>query len=96
MNRLLSVNTNATGYITAAGAVYAAADMIYNVVSHHAVFNASVAVAGVAALMVFFARQTVTPVADPKDLSGHPLVVAVPAEPPAAAATTTPPQGASF
>lgn len=74
--RLVNPVTNPTGLMSAAGVIYAAADMIFNVAEHHAVFNPSVAVAGVAALAAFFARQVVTPTADPINADGKPLITA--------------------
>ncbi len=82
--RVLSPVTNPAGLLAAAGAVYAAAVMIYNVVNHHGVIDTAVIVAAIGAVGALFTRQVVTPVADPKDGNGNPLV-------PATAAVT--PQG---
>jgi hypothetical protein len=76
MPRLLSPFTNPNGYLSAAGAVLAAAVMITNAVHHHGIIDPTVIVAAVAAAGALFARQQVTPVKDPKDGNGSPLVPA--------------------
>lgn len=86
MNRLLSINTNAPGLMSAAGALWAIAAMIWHATHHQGVIDPQVIISGVAALAAFFTRQVVTPVADPKDLNGKPLVPA-----PAAAAAAKDP-----
>ena len=86
MKRLLSPATNLTGLISAGGVVWTAAVMIWNVTHHEAVFDPQEAVAAVTAVLAFAARQTVTPVSDPKDGNGKSLVPA-PLLPPAAPVT---------
>ena len=58
--------------------------MIVNAVHHHAVIDPQVILAAIGAAAFLYARFKVTPVADPKDGNGNPLV-------PATAAVT--PQG---
>lgn len=79
--RALNVSTNPAGLLAAAGVVYAAAVMIYNAVQHHGVIDTNVIVAAVGAVAALLTRQVVTPVADPKNGAGVPLipVTAVPA-----------------
>lgn len=72
--RALNVNTNPAGLLAAAGVVYAAAVMIYNAVQHHGVIDTNVIVAAVGAIAALLTRQVVTPVADPKNGAGVPLV----------------------
>lgn len=79
--RPLTPHLNAPGLLAAAGAVYAAAVMCYNAYYHHGVLSTPVLVAGVAALGSLLTRFVVTPVADPRDGAGRPLVPA-PAPPP--------------
>lgn len=78
MPRLLNPLTNPAGYLSAAGAVLAAAVMITNAVNHHGIIDATVIVAAVGAVGALFARQQVTPVKDPKDGNGNPLLPAPP------------------
>lgn len=90
MPRLLNPFTNPNGYLSAAGAVLAATVMITNAVHHHGIVDPTVIVAAVGAVGALFSRQLVTPVKDPKDGNGSPLLpvpvpaVAPPAQPPAA------------
>jgi hypothetical protein len=81
MKRLLSPSTNMAGLSATAGAVYAAALMILHVVQHQAAFSVPVAVAGIAAAAALLTRQAVTPIADPKDGNGAPLITAPPPAP---------------
>jgi hypothetical protein len=74
--RLLNPFTNPNGYLAAAGAVLAAAVMVTNAVHRHGIVDPTVIVAAVAAVGTLFARQQVTPVKDPKDGNGNPLVPA--------------------
>ena len=74
MKRSLSLNLNPTGLMAAAGAVYAAVAMIWNACHHHGIINPSVIIAAVGAVAALLTRQVVTPVADPKDGNGQPLV----------------------
>jgi hypothetical protein len=76
--RLASPATNPNGYIAAAGAVLAAAVMLDNAWHHHGVINTTVIVSAAGAVGALFARQAVTPVRDPKDGCGNPLVPAAP------------------
>ena len=75
--RLVNPVTNPAGLSSAAAVIYAAADMIWNVAHHQAVFSAPIAVAGIAAVAAFFTRQVVTPTADPVSADGKPLVPVV-------------------
>lgn len=81
MKRLLSPSTNMAGLSAAAGAIYAATLMIYHVVNHQAAFSVPVAIAGISAAAALLTRQAVTPIADPKDGNGVPLVTATGAVP---------------
>ena len=72
--RALNVSTNPAGWMAAAGAVFAAATMIYNAVNHHGVIDTGVIVAAAGAVSALLTRQVVTPVADPKNGAGVPLV----------------------
>jgi hypothetical protein len=74
--RLLHPALNAPGYMATAGAVYAAAVMIYNAHYHHGIINVPVIIAAITAVAALLTRQVVTPVADPKDGNGNPLVPA--------------------
>jgi hypothetical protein len=76
MKRLLSLNLNAPGYGAAAGAVYAAVVMIVHATHHHGVIDPQVIVAAVGGGYFLWTRFKVTPVADPKDGNGKPLVTA--------------------
>jgi hypothetical protein len=72
--RVFSPSTNPTGWIAAAGAILAASVMITNAVNNHGIIDTSVIISAVGAVMALFARQVVTPVADPKNAIGVPLV----------------------
>lgn len=74
--RTLHPALNAPGYMATAGAVYAAATMIYNAYNHHGVISVPVILAAVAAVGALLTRTVVTPVADPVDGAGRPLVPA--------------------
>jgi len=76
VKRALSPTLNPTGLMAAAGAVYAAAVMIWNATHHHGVINPAVIVAAVGAVAALLTRQVVTPVADPRDGNGDSLVCA--------------------
>jgi hypothetical protein len=67
--------------MASAGAIYAAAVMIYNAHYHHGVISTPVIIAAVAAIGSLLTRFVVTPTADPKDGNGNPLVT-VPAAAP--------------
>jgi hypothetical protein len=79
--RSLSLTTNPAGWLAAAGAVFAAATMIYNAVNHHGVIDTGVIVAAAGAVGAILTRSAVTPVADPKNGAGVPLVPVVPVVP---------------
>jgi hypothetical protein len=76
MNRALNPATNATGIGSAAAAIYAAAAMAWNAAHGHGVIDPQVIVAAAGAVAFLYARFKVTPVADPVDGAGRPLVPA--------------------
>jgi hypothetical protein len=78
LKRALAPATNPTGLGSAVAAIYAAIVMIVNATHHHAVIDPQVIVAALGAAAFLYARFKVTPVADPKDGNGQPLVAAVP------------------
>jgi hypothetical protein len=78
MKRILKPSTNMAGLSAAAGAIYAAALMIYHVLNHQAAFSVPVAIAGIGAALALLTRQSVTPIADPLDGNGKPLTSANP------------------
>ena len=87
VKRVLYPNLNPTGLMATAGAVYAAAVMIWNAYHHHGVLSVPVVIAAVGAVSALLTRTVVTPVADPKNGAGVPLVPApAPALPPAGGA----------
>lgn len=86
MPRLLNPLLNPNGYLSAAGAVLAAAVMITNAVHGHGIVDPVVIVAAVGAVGALFSRQMVTPVKDPKDSNGKPLAP----QPPAVTVPTAP------
>lgn len=81
VSRLVNPVTNPAGYLAAAGAVYAAAVMIYNAMHHHGVIDTAVIVAAIGAVGALFTRTLVTPVKDPKDGNGQPLLPVAPPAP---------------
>src|SRR5258707_12146276 len=81
MKRVLSPSTNATGLAAAAAAIYAAVVMIVHAVHHQGVIDPQVLVAAVGAAAFLYARFKVTPVADPRDGNGKPLVPVIPEAP---------------
>jgi hypothetical protein len=81
LKRALTPSTNAPGLGSAAAAIYAAVVMIWNATHHHAVIDPQVIVAALGAAAFLYARFKVTPVADPKDGNGQPLVAAPPVAP---------------
>ena len=89
MKRALAPATNPAGIGSSAAAIYAAVVMIVNAAHHHAVIDPQVVIAAIAAAAFLYARFKVTPVADPKDGNGQPLVAAVPPAPPAPPAVIT-------
>jgi hypothetical protein len=52
--------------------------MIWNASHHHAVIDPQVIVAALGAAAFLYARFKVTPVADPKDGNGQPLIAGLP------------------
>ena len=72
--RFVSPLTNPNAYIAAAGAIVAVVTMTENIVHNHGPFDATVIVSAIGAVGALAARQLVTPVLDPKDASGTPLV----------------------
>lgn len=82
--RTLKPSTNPTGWITAAAAAYAAITMIWNAATGRGVIDPSIIVAAVTAAAAVLTRQAVTPITDPRDGNGHPLIPAPPPPPPVA------------
>jgi hypothetical protein len=78
VKRALVPATNPTGIGSSIAAVYAAVVMIVNASHHHAVIDPQVIVAALGAAAFLYARFKVTPVADPKDGNGQPLVALPP------------------
>jgi hypothetical protein len=78
--RTLNPLTNPNGYIAAVGAIVAAVVMITNALHHHGILDPAVVVSAVGAVAALFGRQVTTPIADPKDALGRPLVPAPDAE----------------
>ena len=76
LKRALAPATNPTGIGSALAAVYAGAVMIWNASHHHAVIDPQVIIAAVGAAAFLYSRMKVTPVADPKDGNGQPLIAA--------------------
>src|SRR6185312_7777821 len=74
MKRLVYPTLNPAGLMAATGTVYAATVMIYNATHHHGVIDPAVIVAAVGAVAALLTRQVVTPVADPRDGNGEPLL----------------------
>ena len=56
--------------------------MIWNASHHHAVIDPQVIIAALTAAAFLYSRMKVTPVADPKDGNGQPLVATFTAPPP--------------
>jgi hypothetical protein len=81
LKRALAPATNPTGLGSSAAAIYAAIVMILNAASHRAVIDPQVIVAAAGAAAFLYARFKVTPVADPKDGNGTPLVASFPVPP---------------
>jgi hypothetical protein len=78
MKRLLSPMTNSAGLTSAGMAIYAAVVVIWNASHSHGVVSVPVIVAAVAAVAALYTRQKVTPVSDPRDGNGNPLLTTVP------------------
>jgi hypothetical protein len=92
VKRAISPTLNPAGLMATAGAVYAATVMILNAYHGHGVIDPPVIIAAVGAVAALLTRQVVTPVADPKDGNGNPLVTPPPPGPaPPGIAAVTPP-----
>ncbi len=76
MNRALSPNTNVTGIGAAVAALWAAAVMTWNATHGHGVIDPQVDISAITAAAFLYTRFKVTPVSDPKDGAGRPLVPA--------------------
>lgn len=74
MKRALSPSLNPTGLGASAAAIYAAVIMIWHWTHHHGVIDPQVLVAAAGAAAFLYARFKVTPVADPHDGNGKPLL----------------------
>jgi hypothetical protein len=73
LKRTLSPSLNPTGYMAAAGTIYAAAKMIYDVTHHHGYWSTPVLIAALGTAWAFYTRFKVTPVGDPRDGNGQPM-----------------------
>jgi len=82
VKRSLTPATNPTGIGSSLAALYGLAVGIWNATHHHAVIDPQVIVAALTAAAFLYARFKVTPVADPKDANGVPLVTVPPAPQP--------------
>ena len=94
--RAVNPSTTPAGLLASTGVIYAAVVMIYNAFQHHGVIDTNVVIAAVGAIGALLTRQAVTPVADPKNGAGVPLVPFVPVAPGTSSVTTTtvvPPAG---
>lgn len=76
MKRALSVSTNPTGIGAAIAAIYAAVVMIWHAAHHMGVIDPQVIIAGASAAAFLYTRFRVTPLADPRDAVGRPLLPA--------------------
>jgi len=91
VKRAISPTLNPAGLMATGGAVYAATAMILNAYHGHGVIDPPVIIAAVGAVAALLTRQVVTPVADPKDGNGNPLVpVPPPVVPPTGTVTVQP------
>jgi hypothetical protein len=72
--RLLHPALNPGGWMSAAGAVYAAIVMTLNAAGGHGVISVPVIVAAVSAVAALTGRHYVTPVADPRSADGTELI----------------------
>jgi hypothetical protein len=93
VKRILSPSLNPAGLGAAIAAIYAAVVMIVNAAHHHGIIDPQVLVAALSAAAFLYARMKVTPVADPRDGNGRPLVPGLPVTP-AVTAPVIPPTGA--
>ena len=78
MNRALNPATNATGIGAAIAALYALGVGAWNAAHGNGVIDPQVIVAAASAAAFLYTRFKVTPVADPRDGNGAPLVAAPP------------------
>lgn len=76
MKRLITPSLNMPGLIAAALAIYAVIQGAYNSAHGSTVLTSSVIVAAISAALSAYARTQVTPVADPRDGNGTPLLTA--------------------
>ncbi len=74
MKRAFSPSLNPAGLTSAGMAIYAAAVMLWNASHHYGVIDPAVIVAAIGAVAALLTRQVVTPVADPRDGNGTPLL----------------------
>ena len=74
MRRTITPSLNPAGLTSAGLAVYAAIVMITNAYNGHGVIDPPVIVAAVGAVAALLTRQAVTPVKDPRDGNGTPLL----------------------
>jgi len=74
VKRALSPSTTATGLGAAAAAIYAAVIMVWHATHHAGVIDPQVLVAALGAAVFLYSRMKVTPVADPRDGNGQPLI----------------------
>lgn len=79
--RALNPATNPAGWLAAVGAVAAAVVMITSALQGHGLIDPAVIIAAVGAVGALLTRHVVTPVADPKNSAGVPLVPAPPGPP---------------
>ena len=86
--RALSPQTNAPGLLAAAAAVYAAVATFYNWQNSKTPIDWNVVFAAATAVAAAWTRGKVTPIADPKDITGAPLAPLVPQFRPAPQAVT--------
>jgi hypothetical protein len=78
VKRTLTPALNPTGIGAALAAIYAAVMAIWNATHNHAAVDPQVIAGALGAGAFLYARFKVTPVADPKDAAGVPLVPAPP------------------
>jgi len=76
MKRALSPLTNPAGLTATGMALYAVISMVASTMHHHGAFSVPVVVAFISSAAALYTRQKVTPVTDPVDGAGRPLVPA--------------------
>jgi hypothetical protein len=74
LKRAITPSLNPTGLGSSAAAIYALVQAVWNATHHHAAIDPQVVLAALTAAAFFYSRFKVTPVADPKDGNGAPLV----------------------